>query len=79
MNPSQSLNPAVSSFFVPDVRISDLGGKLQAGRQSGTPLRADVQGDVIQVQVTRVCSGASPKRSSIVFRIESVSYCVWST
>jgi hypothetical protein len=53
-----TLNRPVSTYFVPGVQISTLGA-MSAGTQASTPLPADVHGDVIQAQVTRVCSGAS--------------------
>ncbi len=49
---------AGSSFFAPGIRIRQLEA-LQAGRQPGTDLPADVLADVRAVEITRVHNGAS--------------------
>ncbi|MGC1723523.1 MAG: hypothetical protein WA746_31470, partial [Isosphaeraceae bacterium] len=58
MTQLRASNRPVSTYFAPGVQISTLGA-MSAGVQVSTPLPADVHGDIIQAQVTRVCTGAS--------------------
>jgi hypothetical protein len=59
MNQFASPKPVVSTYFVPGFRLSTLPNTLPAGTESGAVMSDDVLGDVIQAEVTRVCSGAS--------------------
>lgn len=58
MSQPSAPNRVNGTYFVPDVQVSTLGA-LSTGAQNGTALDDDVLGDIIQAEVTRVCSGAS--------------------
>ena len=59
MNQLAAPQSIASTYFVPGLRISTLPANLTAVSQPGTVLPDDVMGDVIQAEVTRVCTGAS--------------------
>ncbi len=58
MTQSSPPNRVASTYFVPGVQISELDA-LSSGPQNGLTLAADILGDIISAEVTRVCSGAS--------------------
>jgi hypothetical protein len=49
----------VSTYFVPGFRVTKLPATVNSAAQPGTALPDDIIGDVVQAEVTRVCSGAS--------------------
>jgi len=48
-----------TAYYVPEVRISTLDRELKGGREPGNLLPADVLGDLVHAEVTRVNTGAS--------------------
>jgi hypothetical protein len=50
-------NPVATTYFVPGLQICTLG-ELSSQPTNGKPLPADVLGDIMHAEVTRVCSGA---------------------
>jgi hypothetical protein len=59
MNQIAAPQSVTSTYFVPGLRISTLPPTLGAGSQPGAVLPDNMLGDLIQAEVTRVCSGAS--------------------
>ena len=59
MNQMAAPQSVTSTYFVPGLRISVLPANLTSASQPGTALPDTVLRDVIQAEVTRVCSGAS--------------------
>jgi hypothetical protein len=59
MNEFASPKPVVTTYFVPGFRVTKLADKLNVAAQSDRALPEDIIGDVIQAEVTRVCTGAS--------------------
>jgi hypothetical protein len=59
MNQVSPPKSVVATYFIPGLRVSRLPDTLDAAAQPGTPLPDTLLADVIQAEVTRVCSGAS--------------------
>jgi hypothetical protein len=59
MNQVSAPKSVLSTYFVPGFRVTKLPATLNSASQPGDPLPDDIIGDVVQAEVTRVCSGAS--------------------